>query len=340
MSLSGGTAGGTWTWVDSAGNNANNRVPPRGTSFFNLRFVPTNQANFDFNSGTWPAAIQNRVTLTGTGADRGVTISNIEVYVAPGNVIVRANDIILVVGSARPTTHAGFEVIGLVGNDQLSTQPNIRLNQSVIASANMNQVGVIHNAVIIDGGALPGAPGSATRANYAGITHVPGSLRIVSNLPTQPGGGTGPTTTLAPGWHQVDGNWVYAETGGRLAVGWVQTGGAWYFMDSAGRMQTGWIQDGGTWYFLRSSGAMAVGWVLDGGSWFMLGSSGAMVTGWVQDGGTWYFLDSSGRMATGWVNVGGSYYYMRADGSMVTGVQTIGGVRHRFNASGVWLGRA
>jgi hypothetical protein len=336
MALSGGTSGGTWSWIGTGGNNLASTVPPLGTNFFSLRFVPTNQQNFNFAAGAVPNLPAGSVaSVSGTGANRGVTISNIPVNVTPGNVIIRANDIVVLIGSERPTAHEGFEVIGLVGNDRLSTQPTIRLNQNVIANANMNQAGVIHNAVIVSGGALPtGAAG----ANYAGLVHVNGSLRIVSTLPTDTGSGT--TTNLTPGWHQVDGNWVYAETGGRLATGWLNTGGAWYFMDTSGRMQTGWIADNGSWYFLRSNGAMAIGWVLDGGLWYMLGSSGAMQTGWIQDGGTWYFLESSGAMATGWVQVGGTWYYMRANGSMVTGIQTIGGVRHRFNASGAWLGRA
>jgi len=338
----GGTPGGTWDWIDQNGNVINNQTPASvGGQFPRLRFTPTGGAqspNFLLTNGSTELDQAGGGRIQATVANNVVTTVAIRVDVQVAQVSVRARDFEVVVGGTLPAAPpaGAWDVNGLIGNDSLRANPTLSWNPNV--RVDLSRPGVFPNAIRIAGALQP------TGANYeqgaAGIQHIYGWVRVVAQLSTDTATGTGPTTTLSPGWHQVDGNWVYAQTGGRLATGWLNQGGAWYYLDSNGRMQTGWITYQNIWYFLRPSGAMAVGWVSDSGSWFMLGSSGAMVTGWVQDGGTWYFLESSGRMATGWVNVGGTYYYMRADGSMVTGVQTIGGVRHRFNASGAWLGRA
>ncbi|MCL2249447.1 MAG: hypothetical protein FWC13_09260 [Oscillospiraceae bacterium] len=312
------TRGGTWHWIDAAGRDFSAHRPQSATGFtFTMQFRPLSSANF-------------------TGIGTTPVTRSVDITVHSPTLRFVANDLVINVGAATPTlADLTYRITGLISGDQPGSTPTLRLN--LPANFSTAQPGVFQNAILIEGGSLP--LGSAAN-NYRGVEHVAGTIRVVAVGAGGDAGGTGPTTTLAPGWHQVDGNWVYAEAGGRLATGWVNAGGGWFYMDSAGVMQTGWLDDGGTWYFLRPNGAMAVGWVLDEGNWFLLGSSGDMQTGWRQVGGTWYFLESGGRMATGWVQVGGTWYYMRADGSMVTGVQTIGGVRHRFNASGVWLGRA
>ncbi|MCL2220946.1 MAG: S8 family serine peptidase [Oscillospiraceae bacterium] len=146
---------------------------------------------------------------------------------------------------------------------------------------------------------------------------------------------------MQTGWVLYSGTWYYLRGSGAMATGWIEWRGDWYYLRRSGAMATGWIEWNSSWYYLRGSGAMATGWVQSGEMWYYLQSDGAMATGWVRWNGDWYYLRGDGAMATGWVQSGGLWYYLQADGAMARGgVRAAGNERHRFAASGRWLGRA
>ncbi|NCC44837.1 MAG: hypothetical protein EOM18_14960, partial [Clostridia bacterium] len=78
------------------------------------------------------------------------------------------------------------------------------------------------------------------------------------------------SVTWKPGWQQVNNQWYYGNSNGKIATGWVNVGSKWYLMSESGAMLTGWQTVNGTRYYLSSStsdGSMKTGWQNIGGQW-------------------------------------------------------------------------
>ena len=170
-------------------------------------------------------------------------------------------------------------------------------------------------------------------------------------------------SSVALGWHQIDGKWYcffqgsglrrtgwvgdgnlhyYLEADGamRIGNGWSQINGKWYYYaDASGAVATGWVEDAGHRYYLApGSGAMATGWAQADGKWYYLDGSGAMKTGWQLLGGKWYYLDGSGAMVEGWAKLSGKWYYLApGSGAMVENSRVIDDVLYHFDASGAMI---
>jgi len=320
------TRGGTWVWVNAAGQDISSHRPMDiGTERpFVMQFNPAVTANFP---GITPVLRRHTVRVT-------IEAPTLE---------FRANSHTLVVGEQLPA--AGFETLNLVGNHQPSSLPTVAWAEGI----NTNTVGVFRDAIIFTSfGSLP--DGNAA-SSYIGVTHTTGTLTVVAA-----GGGGG--TTPPPGgvgtnWVIEGGNHYLRNAAGQNVQGWHEVGGNWFYLHTAATaardnrplasMATGWLRCliYNNYYLLRDNGTMTTGWQQDDGNWYFMQYSGAMATNtWRQYGRDWYFLGANGVMETSnWVRHGGQYYWMNAEGIMVTGVHTIGGVRHRFASDGRWLGQ-
>lgn len=160
------------------------------------------------------------------------------------------------------------------------------------------------------------------------------------------------------GWKQLDGDWYYLSSGGRINIGWKLLGSTWYYMDESGIMVTGWQEIDGADYFFHAGGGMAKGWVQDGSIWYYMNNSGRKIrentvidgclnlfdengvwlgyaaAGWRQDGEDWYYLGSGGKITKGWKQLGRTWYYFDANGIMQTGWLQLGSTWYYLNSSG------
>ncbi|NCB92930.1 MAG: N-acetylmuramoyl-L-alanine amidase family protein [Clostridia bacterium] len=138
------------------------------------------------------------------------------------------------------------------------------------------------------------------------------------------------SVTWKPGWQQVNNQWYYGNSNGKIATGWVNVGSKWYLMSESGAMLTGWQTVNGTRYYLSSStsdGSMKTGWQNIGGQWYYMNRSGAMLTGWQKINEKWYYLSTSdGTMKYGWQKIASKWYYLGAsnDGAMKYDWQKLG----------------
>lgn len=98
-------------------------------------------------------------------------------------------------------------------------------------------------------------------------------------------------------WQQINNNWYYKDSTGKVETGWIQDNGYWYYLDSNGVMKTGWIYDSGNWYYCWSNGQMATNTTING---YYVNSSGAWTTS------TSLTSNSSGNDLT-WKDINGNH---------------------------------
>lgn len=107
---------------------------------------------------------------------------------------------------------------------------------------------------------------------------------------------------------------AYASSSGVITEGWKQVNGNWYYSDSNGRLCRGnHIIDGKQYYF-GERGDMKKGWIREYDSvWHYGEKTGELVKGWKTIGGKKYYFDMNGTMATDLFRVGSSVYLFGED---------------------------
>ena len=162
---------------------------------------------------------------------------------------------------------------------------------------------------------------------------------------------------ISDGWHQLDGEWLYAINGKFVVNEEVYIGGKFYSFDYYGSMETDYV----SWRTFGKDGAMKVGtcWYQSGNNWYYIGIKGtrelnkwivengnkyysaeSMVTGYYVIDNELYYFDNSGvckgkrGVTNGWYQAGGEWYYFQKGKVVVNNVITINGVKYAFDDLG------
>jgi glucan-binding YG repeat protein len=149
---------------------------------------------------------------------------------------------------------------------------------------------------------------------------------------------------MQTGWKQINGQWYYFQSDGKMKTGWLTLSGRTYYLNNNGNMAVGWKQINDYWYYFDGNGVRQSGWKQIYGKWYYFSSDGKMRTGWVRtsknvwgyytskgyagkagwkkkDGDSWYYITKNGRAKTGWITLGSSKFYLDGSngGKMVVG---------------------
>ncbi len=114
----------------------------------------------------------------------------------------------------------------------------------------------------------------------------------------------------------TSGNWNWIVNGVK-AVGWKNINNNWYYFESDGKMKTGWLKDSGNWYCFADDGHMFVGWICYSKKWYYMNFDGVMQTGWFKHNNKDYYLGTDGVMRTGTVTIDGKNYDFDDSGALI-----------------------
>ena len=162
---------------------------------------------------------------------------------------------------------------------------------------------------------------------------------------------------ISDGWHQLDGEWLYAINGKFIVEDRIYIGGkfysfgydgcmnkeyiGWRTFGADGAMKVGacWYQVENYWYYLGLQGAYVYDeWIVENGNKYYV--SGAMVTGYYEIDDELYYFDNNGvckgkrGVTNGWYQADGEWYYFKNGKVVVDEIITIGGVKYAFNYNG------